>query len=265
MTRAALTYPEAFPEATLRPMTGEVELAIAAAAARPGVRPERVTAVLAAAYDTFAGSPAGPESARRLSSGAREWLTQRVALAFHPDLEWFEADCEACGETYDIDMALARAPRKPAGAGFPVAEIATSLGPRQFESPSGWHEEEAATRTGDDPARVFVALTGLADDAEAEAAQFTEGDLVRIEAALDAISPDVADRVVAACPACGAETTARIEPLRFTLPSVAGVLGEAHLLAGAYHWPESEILALPPARRRHYAALIRNTGRGGWR
>jgi hypothetical protein len=258
--RAALTYPEAFPEARLKPLTGEVELAIADAAARPGARPERVTRILSAAYATVGGVAASPDLVRRLSSGAREWLAQRLALAFRPDLEWFEAECASCGEAYDIGMALARAPRKPAGAGFPLAEIDTSLGQRVFESPCGWHEEQAACRPGD-PIRVFAALTSLSDHAEAEAEAYSARDLALIEATLDDLSPDVADRAAAACPACGAETTARIEPLRFTLPSAATVLGEAHLLAGAYHWPEREILALPPTRRRHYAALIRQGGR----
>ena len=263
MARAALTYPEPFPEARLRRVDGEAELAIAEAAARPGLRPERVTAVLVAAYSRIGEAPATADLVRRLASGAREWLAQRLALVFRPDLEWFEASCAACGESYDIAMALARAPRKVAGAGFPLAEVETSLGVRRFEAPCGWHEEAAARRPGPDPRRRFAALTGLSELAEAEAERFSEADLDVIEAALDAISPDVADSAATGCPACGAETRARIEPLRFTLPSAATVLTEAHLLASAYRWSEREILALPPTRRRNYADLIRRERGGG--
>jgi len=272
MPRAALTYPEPFPEARLRPLSGETELAIAAASAARGSRPARVTGVLTAAYERIDGAIVTADLIRQICSGGREWLLQRAALMMRADLEWFEAPCTACGEPYDVDVTLDAAPRKPAGPGFPITEIETQMGVRRFEAPCGWHEERAARVGGaDDPRRTFAALTGLADNAEAEAAGFEDADLERIDAALEALSPDVADSTLSSCPACGAETEARVEPLRFTFPSPASILAESHLLASVYHWSETAILALSPDRRRAYAELIkrdqapRATPQGGQR
>jgi hypothetical protein len=256
MARAPITHPSAFPEAELRSLSGAVELAAAEAAAASATRPERVTALLAAIYDEVAGEQATPALIRRLSAGTREWLLQRAALRFRADLEWFEAPCQACGAVYDVAMSIGAAPRKPSGPDFPVTTVETSHGPRRFEAPCGVHEEDAARRPGGDPRRSFAALCGLADDARAEAARFDDDDLARIDAALEELSPDVATSAAARCPSCGSETAARVELLRFTFPKPMDVLGEAHLLASAYHWTEDRILALSPARRRDYAALI---------
>jgi len=266
MARAPVTHRLAFPEARFQPLSGAVELAVAEAAAAPATRPERVTGVLAAIYDEITGEQTTPALIRRLSAGTREWLLQRAALRFRSDLEWFEAPCQACGAAYDLAMSVAAAPRKPPGPNFPVTTVETSLGPRPFEAPCGVQEEAAARRPGDDdPRRLFAALCGLADDAGTEATLFNEDDLVRIDAALEELSPDVASSAAARCPSCGSETAARMEPLRFIFPRPMDVLAEAHLLASAYHWTEDRILALSPARRRDYAQLIRHdrTGRRG--
>jgi hypothetical protein len=255
MARAPLTHPAAFPETRFRPLSGTTELAVAEAAAAPAARPERVTAVLAAIYDEIAGERATPALVGRLSSGTREWLLQRAALRFRADLEWFEAACQACGAAYDVAMSVAAAPRKLPGPDFPVTMVETSLGPRPFEAPCGLHEA-AAGRPGGDPRRSFAGLCGLADDAGPEAARFDEDDLARIDAALEALSPDVASSAAAVCPTCGGETAARMEPLRFSFPKPMEVLAEVHLLASVYHWTEDRILALSPARRRDYAELI---------
>jgi hypothetical protein len=256
MARAPLTHPAAFPEARFRALSGTVELAVAEAAAARATRPERVTAVLAAIYDRIAGQRATPALTGRLASGTREWLLQRAALRFRADLEWFEASCTACGAAYDLAMSVAAAPRKPPGPDFPVITVETSLGPRPFEAPCGLHEEQAAQRPGDDPRRTFATLCGLADDAASDAARFIEDDLARIDAALEALAPEVASSAAAVCPSCGGETAARMEPLRFTFPKPMEVLAEVHLLASAYHWSEGRILALSPERRRDYAELI---------
>jgi hypothetical protein len=265
MVRAPVTHASAFPDSGFRPLSGAVELAVAEAAAAAATRPERVTAVLAAIYDQIAGEQATPALIRRLSAGTREWLLQRAALRFRADLNWFEAPCQACGAAYDLALSVAAAPRKPAGPDFPVTTVETSLGPRRFEAPCGMHEEAAARRLDGDPRRSFAALCGLADDAGTEAARFDEDDLAQIDAALEELSPDVASSAAAVCPSCGAETAARMEPLRFTFPRPIDVLAETHLLASAYHWSEDRILALSPARRRDYAELILHdrTGRRG--
>lgn len=252
MTRAPLTDLAAFPEVRFCPLDGVVELGVAEAAADGQSRPARVTEVLTLAYQDL-----GADAARRISSAGREWLLQRAASRFHGGRRWFETTCQACGEPFDLEVLLDRVPRADPGPGFPVADVVTSLGPRRFEAPNGRHEEAFAKTQAGDPRRVFAALCGMSDEAEAEAIRFTEDDLVGIDAALEATSPEIADGVDATCPACQASTLTRIDPLGFAFPKPATILGEVHLLARAYGWGEAEILALPVPRRRAYADLIK--------
>lgn len=267
MSRAGLTHPVAFPEARPAIRSGVQEMAVAEAASLAISRPARVTALIAAAFETIGQEPVTRDRVRGLSAAAREWLLYKVAVVFRPDLDWFEAPCSICGEVYDVRVALGDAPLKQAGPGFPVASVETSLGVRRFEAPCGWHEEAASKApAGTEVRRIFVALCGLDDDADVAATRFAHDDLDAIEAALDDLSPDLADGAQAACPACGEETGARIEPLQFVFPRPSSILREVHDLAIAYHWREPEIMALSPHRRRSYAAIIRdgqNTARGG--
>ncbi len=261
--REAQTMAVAFPPARFRPLDGRVELAVAEAAASAAPRPVKVTAILAALCGEIGGAPGGREAARRVSAAGREWLLQRAALRFDGGADWFEAPCAACGAAFDVRLSIAETPCSAPEAGFPVTEVETTLGRRAFEAPNGAHEEALARRGDGDPRRVFAALCGLSPEAEAEAIRFAEPDLAAIDGALEAASPEIADSVTVACPSCGTETTARLDPLAFAFPRIADVLAEVHLIAAAYRWREAEILDLPLARRSAYAALIRADRRGG--
>lgn len=263
--RPSGTMPVAFPTARFRPLDGRIELAVAEAAEAAAPRPVRVTAILAAMCGEIGGEAGGRPAARKVSAAGREWLLQRAALRFHGSSDWFEAPCGACGARFDVSLSISETPRAKPAAGFPVTEVETSLGRRVFEAPNGGHEEALTRRGGEDPRRVFAALCGLSPEAEADAIRFTPTDLSSIDAAIEAASPDIADSVDVACPDCGAETAARIDPLAFAFPRLSDVLAEVHMLAAHYHWAEDAILALPLPRRRAYAALIRADRRGGRR
>ncbi|MEM7505592.1 MAG: hypothetical protein AAF415_02515 [Pseudomonadota bacterium] len=252
MTRARQTLRDAFPEARFRPLDGLVELGVAEAASDARSRPARVTEVLSLIYEDLA-----PDNARRVASAGREWLLQKAATQFQGAQRWFETTCTTCGTPFDLEVHLDQVPRAEPGPDFPVADVVTSLGPRQFEAPNGGHEEAFAEVEADDPRRVFAALCGISDVAEAEAIRFTDADLAGIDAALEATSPEIADGVDTICPACHASTLTRIDPLGFAFPKPAAILAEVHLLAQTYGWGEAEILALPITRRQSYASLIR--------
>jgi hypothetical protein len=114
----------------------------------------------------------------------------------------------------------------------------------------------AAVAGCDDPRRAFAALCGLADSADDDARRFLAADLERIDAALEELSPQVADRVDACCPNCGATTQALLDPLGCVSSNGSAVLRDVHVIARAYGWDEAAILALPSARRRGYCSLI---------
>jgi len=257
------TITTAFPNAELKPMAGRTELSVAEAAARPGYRPEKVSWILHAVYETIDGQRATLDMVRALPSGTREWLLQQVAHRFCPDLTWFEAACRHCGQVYDLSLMLADAARHQPDQWQAEIEVHTSLGRRSFAIPNGAHEEaHARWGQGSDPRRSFAALCGLSALAREESAQFDEHDLTLIDEALEAASPDVSDVIRATCPTCGLETTARIDPLLFAFPQEGNILNEIHLIASGYGWRHNEILELSSRHRAFYAAMIARQRRG---
>ncbi len=78
--------------------------------------------------------------------------------------------------------------------------------------------------------------------------------------ALDAADPLIAFTVVTTCPACGHRTEHPLDLETFALRRLrerqGRLMAEIHELARAYGWTESEILAVPEARRARYRALI---------
>ncbi len=262
--RNPITLAVAFPSHRPRALTGAVEIRLAQAVWSREARPVRVSRVLELMFDRISGQPVTAERVRRLASSAREWLLQKAALRVWPDNGWFQARCSVCAQDADLPVTLARVPRKPSEGSFPLVTVETSLGVRRFEAPNGAHEEALGTAsTMRNPVRHLLALCGLGDTVEADAKAFTAEDLTRIEAAFEAACPDVADVVSAACPSCQAAIEAHIDPLQFAFQPANQILHEVHTIAGAYHWSEVEILALPSSRRTAYADLIdtQRTGR----
>lgn len=264
--REVTTQETAFPDAVLRPMAGQLELTVAEAVARVGTRPERVTRVLVAAYETIASQPVSAGFVRSLPCGSREWLLQQAAHHFRPEIVWFEATCTHCDKPYDLSLELAAAAQRLPENRRVVIEVETRLGTRKFEVTNGGHEEAFAKQEpSDDPRRAFAGLCGLSDQAEEEALQFDEHDLSLIDEALEAASPDIADEARTICPSCGLETAARIDPLLFAFSREQDILQDAHMIASAYGWPHDQILGLSARHRSFFAAMItrdrRSTGR----
>jgi len=83
----------------------------------------------------------------------------------------------------------------------------------------------------------------------------------RIDRALGVIAPRLDGDVGGRCPACGRAVELFFEPLTYVLAELrgasAGLYGEVHELALAYHWPERAILALSRARRQRYVEKVR--------
>jgi hypothetical protein len=262
MSRPFPTLPIGLPKFSVREPDGVAELAIARGAAASLPRPMRVTGVLTAALKSIDGEEATAEVVRRLSSGTREWLLQKVASLFRPRDDWFQAACTTCGAQYDLTLDLGALPAKPEGQGFPTVTVDTTLGPRHFDVPNGTDEEAlSADPAEEDPTRRLVGLCGLAEDAAAEATLLADADIDAIDEALDAAAPQPSDRSASRCPSCGHPTEAEIEPLAFAFPSEIALLRDVHQIAARYHWNEDAILSLPTRRRRQYLALIRSDGR----
>lgn len=239
-----------FPEPRLRVLDGRTELAAATAAASAETRPEAVTALLAALLESVGGAPATPEAIRALPCASREWLVQWSAAQLRGDLRWFEVACSHCGTLFDLSLDLGQPICEPPRSPAQRVTVSTSRGERSFKVPTGAEEERfARTAPAPDPRRTLARLCAEPEDTD-EADLFTEHDLELIDEAMEAASPDIADTLFTPCPACGAETAARIDPLRFAFPREGDLLERLHRLARGYGWSLAEILSLPS---RHLA------------
>ena len=74
------------------------------------------------------------------------------------------------------------------------------------------------------------------------------------------MDPLVDFTVSCCCPACGAPNEVAVDLEALALTSLLGrqraLLQEVHRFASRYGWTESEVLALPPARRARYLAFF---------
>jgi hypothetical protein len=86
----------------------------------------------------------------------------------------------------------------------------------------------------------------------------------RVEAAMEAMAPSLADEIAGVCSECGAKLPLFFDPQQFCLRELreraAFVYQDVDLLARRYHWSEREILAMSYARRATYVELARQQG-----
>jgi hypothetical protein len=86
-------------------------------------------------------------------------------------------------------------------------------------------------------------------------------DRARIERAMERMAPPLSREIAGCCAACGETVRAEVAVAPLVVAELKRAAGAVHdevdLIARAYHWPESQILALPQPRRRAYAERIR--------
>jgi hypothetical protein len=169
--------------------------------------------------------------------------------------------CEAaeCGERLEIELPHAAfATPAPVPAHVDVAR--DDGGMLTLRRPTGddlraWRALRPATRE--------QALAAMLDRLRV-AGQPRPGDADRAAAALSEADPLVAFTVRCACPACGHEAERDVDLEGLVLFRLAArqrqLLRDVHALASHYGWTESEILAVPPARRARYLELIEAAG-----
>lgn len=258
-------------EFAFRPLTGAMELALAEAAEADIPLPARVTAVLSATLEQVGGEAPLPATVAGLSVADRQYLMGRLAMGLGRGEQWLTAACGRCGERFDFAVRYGDLPVKEAGEGYPFAVVETGLGLCRFRVPTGVDQELLAGIDDDAEAlRLLVGCCLTAAPGQMEAVgvpkgwsgSFSPDDVARIEAALEAVAPEVAVSVQAACPDCGLTHLIDVDPYGVLHQYAGGsLLQEIHTIAASYHWGEGEILALPRERRRRYLELI-DRGRG---
>lgn len=164
----------------------------------------------------------------------------------------------ACGEKVDVSFAITayvahRRPRRP-----------RNISP---DPEDGWYVLWGAGVRFRLPAVEDLLAAVASEDAAATLAARCLDPAVlpakvarTVDRALSALAPSLDGLVGGACPACGADVTARFDPIAYTLAELrdvfAGIYRETHTLASAYGWREEDILRLPRARRQRYGAMI---------
>ncbi len=250
-------------DAQFREPDGRLEMALLTAVETAASVPEAVSGVLGAALDKLAGRPADRTRAALLCVVDRRFLMRSLHAWLGGEAQWHTATCSRCKAPFDFPLRLSRLPVGEAGEGYPFARVSGGKTSWTLRLPNGADQEAIADLPDEETARQHllarIRLDGPAD-ALAEMAGDPDG-WARIESALEAIAPALIDRVRADCPECGAQNVIEPDPYPLLRQSAHPLLEEIHRIARAYHWSETEILALPRGRRRRYLELI-DAGRG---
>lgn len=237
-------------EVAFRPLTGEVEMALASLEAE--TYPALVTAVIAAAVEAIGDVPLDASVARSLSVGDRRALVAELTCRLGAPTCWLSSACEACQTRFDVFVDRRTLPVQPAGDGYPATEIATRAGLVTVRVPTG--EDQESIAGADDQAALDLlvrrCVTGVAD-----VGVLDQRDRASVEDAIEAMTPQTTEAVSTRCPECG-------HPADVVLPDdldawrEEGIFEDVHRLALAYGWSEEAILRLPRARRQRYLDLL---------
>ena len=244
-----------------RPVDGAMELALAESLEGEAGMAARVTRALGASLAMIGGERADERLAASLAVADRQFLMRRLAAHLGRGGQWLSVVCRNCGERFDFHVEHHRLPVKPAGEGFPRVEVRLARGLAVFRAPTGADQEAIAdvlAIEGPGAAQRALAQRCLesVDGRAVSGADFTPADLQAIDAAMEAVAPEVATELEAACPHCGGSERIYLDPYQAVGAGGMELFHEIHVLAWHYHWSEAEILAMPRARRRRYLGLI---------
>jgi hypothetical protein len=88
----------------------------------------------------------------------------------------------------------------------------------------------------------------------------------KMEAAMARMAPSLFDELDGQCPECAAPVRITFDPLRYVLTELRDramfIYQEVDLIASRYRWSESDILAMPGARRARYAEYAQDAAAG---
>jgi len=264
----------------LRPLTGGEEELLAGGGRAPAAL---VTEVLGRCVLRLGElEPPPSDVVRRLLVADRDYLLLRLRQLTFGDRVRAELVCPwaECGERVSIEFAVSDVPVHESPERAPTYTVQLSAtaaagagdgdgdGEIGFRLPCGADQEELSSWAArDEPAALTALLMrcvqriGSAEPpGEDRVRALTPLARVEIEAAMERVSPRV-DRVLETrCAECGRTFLAPFDLYRFffgELRTDAALLyREVHHLAFHYHWNESEIMAMPRAKRRTYLDLL---------
>ena len=167
------------------------------------------------------------------------------------------ADCTQCGQRLAFTVDTRQMLPAHGDDNDDPAPRETEVAGLRVRAPSLRDLAAVATQTdARQAARALLARCTLAGDL----ALIDDAALRQVEDALEALDPQ-ADLVLALqCVACGHAGGAQLDAGALLWEEIEAharvLLGEVHRLASAYGWSEAHILALSPARRASYLAMV---------
>lgn len=208
--------------------------ALLAAAARPDW-----------AADTVVDRPLGAVNAS---------LLQLRAASFGQRIDG-HADCPRCGQrlAFALDTQVLLHGAAEDDAAPRAAEVAgLRVRPLSLRDLAAVAAEADAARA----AQALLARCTLAGDVTL----LDDEDLAHVDAALEALDPQADLALALQCTDCGHAGQAQLDPATLLWDELdtraQALLAEVHQLASAYGWTEAQVLALGPARRSRYLAMV---------
>lgn len=251
-----------------KPMTGEAEMLLADCASGAFIVPARVTSALVATLASVGGQQPSHALVRRLCIADRQFLMRQLAIQLELDKVWITPNCRQCGVAFDVPVTLSALPVKRPGPGFPFAVVRTSQGTLRMRAPDGDDQESIADFDDSEAASRYLVgrcvVQGLednehqrsTDDPVVDADALSDEDVSAVEQALESICPELAISVRTVCPECRAAQDVPVDPYLCLWRSHSEIYMDVHVLASAYHWSESQILALSRSRRKRYLTMV---------
>jgi len=166
-------------------------------------------------------------------------------------------DCERCGERLELNLTapemLQPVPAEEDGAGTIEAAGMRVRVPSLRDLAAVFTEHDAECGARQLLARCLLSANDCAD-------RLSDATMREVEDALEAIDPNADLAFNVHCEACGKHGTAQLDAGALLWDEIdaraRALLGEVHLLARAYGWTESEILALGASRRAAYLGMV---------
>lgn len=173
-----------------------------------------------------------------------------------------QAQCPKCATLCEFPLPLDAMLASPVPAPREEAEIRHAGRTYRFRMPT--MADVAALGSWASGAEMGRAVAEMCRVGGAEE-ELPDGAIERLSDALDAADPLANPAFGVGCAECGLGFSASIDLASFVAREfdrlVDRLLREVHQLARAYGWSEAEILAIPPARRARYLALVARSAR----
>jgi hypothetical protein len=240
-------------------VTGELELALAEAAAYAANTPHAVTQVLARALSVLGEASPSPQRVAALCVPDRQFLMRQLQQHTGYASNWRSEQCETCGEGFDFFLDESELPVAPAGDSYPAVKLELNGTAVSLRVPDGSDQAAIAHIEDDNEARCNLLARCIClnqGDSLQWLEDIDESMLELLDNTLEELAPGITTQVQAVCPYCGVQQVIPLNPYALLELNVDELLGQLHQIAMHYHWSEPQILSLPQQRRWQYLRMI---------